>query len=229
MATKKKSAAKKAAAGKQAPAKKTVKKAPPAAKKPAAKKAPAAKKPAAKKAPAAKEPAAKKPTAKKPAAKKPVAKKASAARKSGFSKRELESFRQLLLTLRERITQEITFLSGDNLNRSAREASGDLSSYSIHMADQGTDNFDREFALNLMSSEQDILYEIDGALRRIEDGTYGICEMTGEPIEKERLKAIPYARHCIKAQQELERGRQRFRPFGPALVTGSSPQFELED
>jgi DnaK suppressor protein len=219
MATKKKSAAKKAAAGKQAPAKKTVKKAPPAAKKPAAKKAPAAKKPTEKKAPAAK----------KPTAKKPAAKKASAARKSGFSKRELESFRQLLLTLRERITQEITFLSGDNLNRSAREASGDLSSYSIHMADQGTDNFDREFALNLMSSEQDILYEIDGALRRIEDGTYGICEMTGEPIERERLKAIPYARHCIKAQQELERGRQRFRPFGPALVTGSSPQFELED
>ena len=81
------------------------------------------------------------------------------------------------------------------------------------MADQGTDNFDREFAANLLTSEQDVLYEIDEALRRIDLGTYGICEISGKPIEKERLKALPFARHSVLVQSELERGKPRFRPF----------------
>jgi RNA polymerase-binding transcription factor DksA len=131
--------------------------------------------------------------------------------------KELRSFRDLLYKLRDRVVDEITFLSGDNLNRSQRDASGDLSSYSFHMADQGTDNFDREFALNLVSSEQDILYEIDEALRRVEMGTYGICEMTGDHIEKERLKAMPHTRYCLTAQAELEKGKARYRPFGPTI------------
>lgn len=122
-------------------------------------------------------------------------------------------FKDMLLKLRDRVIDEIAFLSRDNLNRSQRDASGDLSSYSLHMADQGTDNFDREFAANLLSSEQDVLYEIDEALRRIEAGTYGICEATGQPIEYERLKVLPFARYCVAAQAELEKGKPRFRPF----------------
>ena len=125
----------------------------------------------------------------------------------------MQVYKDLLLKLRDRIVDEINFLANDNLNRSQRESSGDLSSYSFHMADQGTDNFDREFAANLLSSEQDVLYEIDEALRRIDQGSYGVCEMSGKPIEKERLKVLPFARHCVSVQSDLERGKPRYRPF----------------
>jgi DnaK suppressor protein len=134
-----------------------------------------------------------------------------------LSAKEIAGYRQALLNMRDQVVDGITFLSGDNLNRSQRDASGDLSGYSLHMADQGTDNYDREFALNLVSSEQDMLYEIDEAIRRIDAGTYGICELTGEPIERARLNVLPYARLSVLAQSEVERGKKRYRPFGPTL------------
>ncbi len=137
--------------------------------------------------------------------------------KSPLKKKELEQFKQKLQALRDRVIDEIGFLTGDNLNRSQRDSSGDLSSYSFHMADQGTDNFDREFALNLASSEQDTLYEIDEALARIEMNTFGICEMCGCAIEKTRLQAMPYAKMCIKCKAQSEKGKARYRPFGPTL------------
>ena len=131
---------------------------------------------------------------------------------------ELKVYRDLLRNIRDRIVDEISFLAGDNLNRSQRESSGDLSSYSFHMADQGTDNFDREFALNLVSSEQDVLYEIDEALHRIDHGSYGACEMCGCAIEKARLKALPFAKMCIKCKSESEKGKTRYRPFGATIT-----------
>ncbi len=240
----KKTAAKKPAAKKQV----TVKKPAPAKKKVAAKaKAPAKKKVPAKKKPvAAKKSAAKKsarPKAKATSTRKSAVKSATkplpvpaierkpllegpAAVKSGAKRgkvkkltaRELKKYRQALLNLRDQVVDGIAFLAGDNLNRSQRDASGDLSGYSLHMADQGTDNYDREFALNLVSSEQDILYEIDEAIRRVDKGTYGICELTGEPIERARLDVLPYARNSVAAQSELEKGKKRYRPFGPTLV-----------
>jgi RNA polymerase-binding transcription factor DksA len=76
--------------------------------------------------------------------------------------------------------------------------------FSLHMADAGTDEFDRDFALSIMSSDQNAMYEIDAALERIRRGTYGICEITGEPIEAERLAAIPWTRYSAAAQLELE-------------------------
>ena len=85
------------------------------------------------------------------------------------------------------------------------------------LSDQGTETFDREFALNQLSSEQDVLFEIDEAIRRIENGSYGICEITNEAINIERLEALPYVRHSIKAQSELEKGHRRFRPFGSTM------------
>jgi RNA polymerase-binding transcription factor DksA len=130
-----------------------------------------------------------------------------------LSTKEMKEFKDMLLRLRDRIIDEISFLANDNLNRSQRESSGDLSSYSFHMADQGTDNFDREFAANLLSSEQDVLYEINEALRRIDSGTYGVCEISGKPIERERLRVLPFVRYCVAIQSELERGKPRFRPF----------------
>ena len=223
------------AKAKPLPAKKTV----------AVPKKPAAKKPAPKKSPAPRTSAPAKSALRKPqpppAPPKPVAKplqvgsltgraalKALTTRSSSepvlntkhFTPKEIEFFRQLLLNTRDRMVDEISFLVGDNLNRSARDAAGDLSHYSIHMADQGTDNFDREFALNLASSDQDLLYEIDEALIRIENKTYGMCEMTGQPIEKERLKIIPQTRYCVAAQSEMERGKTKYRPFGPSMSLG---------
>ncbi len=76
----------------------------------------------------------------------------------------------------------------------------------IHMADIGSDNFEQEFALGLMDSERKMVHEIDDALQRIEDGTYGICEATGKPIPKARLEAQPWARYCVEHARTLEKG-----------------------
>jgi RNA polymerase-binding transcription factor DksA len=79
------------------------------------------------------------------------------------------------------------------------------SAFSLHMADAGTDQYDLDFALGMMSSEQGALYEIEEALKRIQDGTYGVCEVTGQPIEPERLAAIPWTRFSLEAQKQLEK------------------------
>lgn len=89
------------------------------------------------------------------------------------------------------------------LNEIARE---EQQAFSLHMADAGTDEFDRDFALSIMSSDQNALFEIDAALDRIRRGTYGICELSGEPIEAERLLAIPWTRYSAVAQREMEEG-----------------------
>jgi DnaK suppressor protein len=87
----------------------------------------------------------------------------------------------------------------------AKEATEGLPSFSLHPADAGTDSFDRDFALSMLSSDQDALYEIEQAIKRIENGTFGVCELTGKPIPKGRLEAIPWARFSAPAQHQLER------------------------
>jgi DnaK suppressor protein len=112
-----------------------------------------------------------------------------------------------LLELRERLMSQMSGL--------AKESAEEMSNYSLHMADSGTDNFDRDFALSLLSSDQDAVYEIEEALKRIEKGTYGICELTGKPIPPMRLEAIPWARFTVEAQSQLEReGALRQRRLG---------------
>ena len=76
--------------------------------------------------------------------------------------------------------------------------------FSMHMADAGTDSFDRDFALGMLSSEQDALYQIEQALDRIRSGTYGRCELTGKPIEEDRLAAVPWTRFSAAAERQLE-------------------------
>ena len=76
--------------------------------------------------------------------------------------------------------------------------------FSLHMGDAGTDEFDRDFALSMLSSDQNALYEIEEALNRLRNGSYGVCEITGQPIEPERLAAIPWTRFSAEAQRELE-------------------------
>jgi len=196
------SSRKKASTAKKKPAAK--KKAPPRKKAPAAKKAPATK--AAPKGRRVAEAVKKQGEA-------PVKKATQVTKGKPLTKRELKQFQKLLLELRERLQGDIRFLTTDNLHRAGRETGADLSGAAQHSADHGTDNFDREFALSLASTEQDVLYEVDEALMRIEDGEYGVCELTGVQIERARLEVIPYTRYSVQAQAKMEQSRAQYRPF----------------
>jgi len=118
---------------------------------------------------------------------------------------------RLLLDLRTHLTEGIERHSEETLKRSSKDDAGDLSAYGQHMADSGTDTFDRDFALSMVASEQEALSEIDAAIKRIHAGTYGICEITQKPIAKERLLAVPFTRYSAEAQKDLERNRHRSR------------------
>lgn len=131
---------------------------------------------------------------------------------------------QRLLELREQLLNQMSGL--------AKQSAEQLPGYSLHMADTGTDNFDRDFALSLLSADQDAVYEIEEALRRIERNTYGICELTGKPIPKARLDAIPWTRFTVEAQAQLEReGALRHRRLGQlgTIEAGSLPEVEEEE
>ena len=122
-----------------------------------------------------------------------------------MDKEDLEYFRKLLLQKKEDLLKELNYLQETVIGTSLKESSGDLSSYSIHMADQGTDMQEREQAFLFAHREGRYVYHIDEALRRIEKGTYGICMECGRPISRERLEAVPHARLCIKCKTEEER------------------------
>jgi len=127
--------------------------------------------------------------------------------KARLSAADLEHFRELLLRKRREILGNVSEIEGEALRKSRLDASGDLSSMPIHMADLGTDNFEQEFSLELMDSERRLLDEIEAALNRIETGTYGICEGTGKPISKARLEAQPWARYSVEYAKRVEEGR----------------------
>ena len=128
-----------------------------------------------------------------------------------MEKEELLKFKKLLEAERVKIADGINHIERDNLNRSQRDASGDLSGYSFHMADMATDNFDREISLDLASAEQNILNRIEEALGKIDEGTFGICENCNKPISIKRLKAVPYAKLCIKCKEDEEKKSGRAR------------------
>jgi RNA polymerase-binding transcription factor DksA len=131
-------------------------------------------------------------------------------------------YHQHLLELRERLLAQMSGL--------AKESAEEMSNYSLHMADSGTDNFDRDFALSLLSSDQDAIYEIEEALKRIEKKTYGICELTGKPIPRSRLDVIPWTRFTVEAQSQLEReGALRQRRLGQLGTVDNSGGVELEE
>lgn len=135
-------------------------------------------------------------------------------------KPEWQKYYRNLLDLRERLLNQMSGL--------AKESAEEMASYSLHMADSGTDNFDRDFALSLLSSDQDAIYEIEEALKRIEKGTYGVCELTGKPIPKARLDAIPWTRFTVEAQAQLERdGALRSRKLGALGTVDSSGGVEV--
>lgn len=127
-------------------------------------------------------------------------------KKRGLLNAKAKHFKELLLEKRREILRNVTEFEDEALKKSRLDATGDLSSMPIHMADLGTDNYEQEFALGLMDSERKLLREIDNALARIEKKTYGICEGTGKPIPKARLEAQPWARYCVEYARKLEQG-----------------------
>ena len=125
---------------------------------------------------------------------------------AGLTSKELEHFRDLLLQKRREIVGDMSQMEREAL----RSASGsNLSNLPLHMADMGTDNYEQEFTLGLVEKDRIILREINAALAKIMDGTYGICEGTGKPISKVRLEAQPWARFSIEYARQMEKGFMR--------------------
>lgn len=141
--------------------------------------------------------------------------------------RKWSKFHKALLELRDHVSTGLALHSADTLKRSNKEDSGDLSGYGQHSADAGTDTFDRDLALSLVSNEQELLYEIEEAIQRIHKNTYGICEITGSQIDKERLMAVPFTRCSLEGQRELERTRKNKSNRGALFSADSDETFSL--
>jgi RNA polymerase-binding protein DksA len=122
-----------------------------------------------------------------------------------LSKKISGLYKKILLDKREELMGDINQISEDTLKKSQKDASGDISGYSFHMADVATDNYDREFSLGLASKERGVLFEINHALQKLHEGKFGSCEMCKKPISQARLKAVPYATLCLKCQQNEEK------------------------
>jgi RNA polymerase-binding transcription factor DksA len=110
--------------------------------------------------------------------------------------------RQRLLELKDTLLDAMRGVARDNLH-----SGSDTSAFGMHQADAGSDAYDRDFALSMLSKEQGSLYEIDEALKRIEDGTYGVCDLCQKPIKHERLEALPFTRYTVDCQAGLEKNQ----------------------
>jgi DnaK suppressor protein len=122
-----------------------------------------------------------------------------------MKKAELKVYKEQLLALRARLRGDVSAMANAALRKTRSEANGDLSSMPIHMADIGSDNYEQEFTLSLMQTDELTLDSIESAIEKIEDGVYGTCDDCGGVISKQRLNAIPYAPLCIRCAQKLER------------------------
>lgn len=129
-----------------------------------------------------------------------------------------KKYYKLLLDLRNHVQEELDLHTADTLKHASGEDAGDLAHYGNHQADAGTDAFDRDFALSLVSSEQDALNEIEEAIQRMRDGSYGVCEVTGKPINNERLLAVPFARFSVEGQKEYEKNKRRKMSRDPGNI-----------
>jgi len=128
-----------------------------------------------------------------------------------------KKYYKLLLELRDHVKEELALHTSETLKQSSKDNSGDLSGYGSHQADAGTETFDRDFALGILSNEQDALNEIEEAIYRIKDGTYGVCEETGKPINKQRLTVVPFTRFSLEGQVAFEKNNRKRRN---KVVTG---------
>jgi RNA polymerase-binding transcription factor len=118
-----------------------------------------------------------------------------------MSKKDLEFFKDLLLKKKKKAQKNLEYLKSTVLDSTTKEASGDHSSYSFHMADQGTDAMEREKSFMFAARDEKFIKQIDEALERIENETYGICRVTGKLIQKERLMAVPTTNISVDAKK----------------------------
>ncbi len=137
-------------------------------------------------------------------AKKAAPKQVKTPKAKKLPKKDLEVFKKMLFQLRAKIAGDLQQIEGDTLSGNQPSHAGELSD----LADIATDNCDRELSIGLATNEQQLLNDIDVALKRIEDGTYGICEIYGTAIPRKRLLAMPYTRLSMKAQEEEEKNTQ---------------------
>ena len=125
-----------------------------------------------------------------------------------MTERDLKEFEDRLLNERKKILKEMGHLENTVLKVNQRDSSGDLSGYSFHMADAGTDAMEREKAFLFASAEGRVLLEIDDALRRLYRGEYGVCESCGNPIARARLEVMPQARLCVPCKEKEEKAQR---------------------
>lgn len=124
------------------------------------------------------------------------------------SKGKFEKYRQILMKERERLSSDMGHIKEDHIQKSQKDSTGELSGYSIHMADMSSDDYDRGVALGIFTQEQEILYLIDEALKRMDEGTFGVCEVCDKAISTKRLDAVPYATLCIQCQSDQEKKKK---------------------
>lgn len=147
--------------------------------------------------------------------------------------RKFSKHYKMLIELRDHVREGLDIHAQDTINLSAKEDTGGLT-FGQQLPEADADNFDRDFALSLLSTEQEALYEIEEAIKRIKAGSYGVCEITGETISNERLLAVPFTRYSLEGQRELERNRRRRSDRGAAGIFGEtsaedSPAFTDDD
>ena len=136
---------------------------------------------------------------------------------------KFRKYYKLLLELRDHVNEGLATHTEEALKKTGKDDTGDVSAYSQHMADAGTDSFDRDFALSLVNNEQEALYEIAEAIDRMKDGTYGTCEITQKPIPQDRLVAVPFTRYSAEGQRQIEKTRRRGRR------SGGNPLLEINE
>lgn len=127
--------------------------------------------------------------------------------KTPFNKEQLDHYKQILMRKRAELIGDVSAMEHEAL----RGSSGSLSNLPQHIAEQGTDAFDQSLSLDLAAADRKLIKEIEDALKRIAEGTYGVCELTGKPIKADRLEELPWARYTIDAARMLER-QQMSRP-----------------
>jgi len=125
--------------------------------------------------------------------------------KTPFNSARLKEFQSRLMKIKAILRDGMGQIENNSLKKSGRDASGDLSNLPIHLADAGSDTFEQDFSLGILEGEDIEVKEVDEALERIENKTYGICEECSTPIAENRLKVIPYARLCVKCQESVEK------------------------
>ncbi len=135
--------------------------------------------------------------------------------------------REKLQALRDLILDSMAGVAKDTLR--SRPEGGEASAFGMHQADAGSDAYDKDFALSLLSQEQDALYEIEEAMKRVDAGTYGLCEMSGKPIPVARLEALPFARYTVECQTEIERTKRHQRSRVPVTSLFGLTDADEED